>query len=342
MRGTGPNQGPLRMSGQNARVGGTDVGAARAADNQARRMAEQNHFTPGSNQAAADAVIGNVAPTYRDQIAAARANGGAPGWMGNYDGAPVAYSAPTAAKEQFQMEQAVYASANKAILASTPAGQAPAVQRVAPITEGEVGYLKSMRDMAELAKFDEYVETLIDPRQPGNMKWLMEVYPDYVSRRLQQAHSQYEFALRNQMIDSWGINTFDDLHFKYLVDQGQLAGPSLKNRRAKLSDVYAPGWFSPYNFYYKNNGSVLGAPYSSAETGRKTIKADGSPLYLDRTDRPFSEGTSIGELADGMYMAPNKGEPARDFGPGQNLNNNTFRAQGTGGFTSPLVQAPAV
>ena len=60
----------------------------------------------------------------------------------------------------------------------------------------------------------------MDPRKPGNLKWLMEVYPDYVSRRIGQVHTDYEFALRNQMIDSWGINTFDDLHFKYLVDQG--------------------------------------------------------------------------------------------------------------------------
>jgi hypothetical protein len=52
----------------------------------------------------------------------------------------------------------------------------------------------------------------------------MEVYPEYVNRRLQQAHADYEYALRNQMIDSWGINTFDDLYFKYMVDQGKLQG----------------------------------------------------------------------------------------------------------------------
>ena len=51
------------------------------------------------------------------------------------------------------------------------------------------------------------------------MKFLMEVYPEYVNRRLQQAHADYEYALRNQMIDSWGINTFDDLYFKYMVEK---------------------------------------------------------------------------------------------------------------------------
>ena len=29
------------------------------------------------------------------------------------------------------------------------------------------------------------------------------------------------------MISKWGINTFEDLHFKYLIDQGDLDGPQL-------------------------------------------------------------------------------------------------------------------
>lgn len=52
----------------------------------------------------------------------------------------------------------------------------------------------------------------------------IEIYPDFVTRRIQQVNTDYEYALRNQMIDSWGINTFDDLHFKYLVDQGKIKG----------------------------------------------------------------------------------------------------------------------
>ena len=45
--------------------------------------------------------------------------------------------------------------------------------------------------------------------------------PDYINRKLQAAHNDYEFQIRNQMINQWGLNTFDDLHFKYLVDQGK-------------------------------------------------------------------------------------------------------------------------
>ena len=35
------------------------------------------------------------------------------------------------------------------------------------------------------------------------------------------------------MIENWGVNTFDDLHFLYLCDQGKIDGPSLTKRTAK-------------------------------------------------------------------------------------------------------------
>ena len=100
--------------------------------------------------------------------------------------------------------------------------------RTDPISDEEVSYLQAMKDQSELADFDRYVNSLVDPRKPGNLKWLMEIYPEFVNRRLSQVHTDYEYALRNQLIDSWGINTFDDLHFKYLVDQGKVKGPHLQ------------------------------------------------------------------------------------------------------------------
>ena len=101
------------------------------------------------------------------------------------------------------------------------------VLRTDPITEQEVEYLKTMEEQAELADFDRYVQTLINPRKPGNMKFLMEIYPQFVERRIQQAHTDYSYAIRKQMIDQWGVNTFDDLHFLYLMDQGKVGGPAL-------------------------------------------------------------------------------------------------------------------
>ena len=33
------------------------------------------------------------------------------------------------------------------------------------------------------------------------MKFLMEIYPEFVKRRVSQVHDDFDFAIRNQMID---------------------------------------------------------------------------------------------------------------------------------------------
>lgn len=205
---------------------------------------------------------------------------------------PVSYVGPSAAKDDMVRRQEI----RKAITVTDGAG---AVIRTDPIQDSEVQYLKYMEDMSELAKFDQYVESFIDPRQPGSMKFLMEVYPEYVNRRLQQAHADYEYALRNQMIDSWGINTFDDLYFKYMVDQGKLQGPTLQRQGKALADNYAPGILSPFAFATKfDNMNKLGLPFTSAKTGRRP--APDSAWQVGRTG-PFSQGGNREEMANGMY-----------------------------------------
>jgi len=182
--------------------------------------------------------------------------------------------------------------------------QSPGVQRTDPITDEEVQYLKYMEDTSELAKFDQYVESFIDPRQPGSMKFLMEVYPEYVNRRLQQAHADYEYALRNQMIDSWGINTFDDLYFKYMVDQGKLQGPSLVRTGTRLADKYAPGILSYLAFATKfNDQDKLGLPFNSAKTGRQPTL--GTSWAVSRADMPLSAGGTREQMARNMYQIDN-------------------------------------
>lgn len=52
----------------------------------------------------------------------------------------------------------------------------------ASISEDDASYLKSMSDEASLAKFDEYLESRIDVRQPDNKRWLNSIFPAYVDR----------------------------------------------------------------------------------------------------------------------------------------------------------------
>jgi hypothetical protein len=215
---------------------------------------------------------------------------------------PVKYDVPSAAKERMQARQEVRRAAGAANL-----GQ-PGVMRTDPISDEEVNYLQAMKDQAELGDFDRYVNSLIDPRKPGNLKWLMEIYPEYVNRRIQQVHTDYEFALRNQMIDSWGINTFDDLHFKYLVDQGKVDGPRL-GRHADLHDQYAPGLLSPWSFTANgDNRKGLHLPFASAQHGARP--ATRSEWAMDDTKQPLAYGRRTAEMAQSMYTP--QGQRARD------------------------------
>ena len=221
----------------------------------------------------------------------------------NYEGGlPVKYAVPTHEKERMQARQAIRQAA-----ASEPTPQGGnAVQRVDPITEGEVDYLQAMKAQAELADFDRYFEKWADPRKPGGMQFIMEKYPQYVDRRVKQAQTDYEFAMRNQMIDSWGAQSFDDIHFKYLVDNGKIDGPRLA-KHVSLSDFYAPGLLSVWAFTDKREG--LNLPFASARFGRRP--ANPSDWKLDDTNQPLAGGRDTQALANSMYLYPGyDGNPA--------------------------------
>lgn len=222
-------------------------------------------------------------------------------------GAPIPYTGPSAEKEEMVMREEIRQAAGKSV------GEG-GTQRIDPIHDSEVRYLKSMKEQADLAKFDDYVEAFINPRQPGNMKWLMEVYPDYVTRRLQQAHTDYEFALRNQMIDSWGINTFDDLHFKYLVDQKKLNGPHLTTDVPAVDGSYTPGRASFFNMMDPNPDDTDGSmqlPFSSARVGDRPSDPNVG-WRVSRKNRPLGYGNTYQKLASGMYTRGGNTDPTSD------------------------------
>ena len=204
---------------------------------------------------------------------------------------PVQYGGPSEEKENMDR-------LNK-LIEVAPAGQGGA-QRYAPIGDKEVNYLKYMEDMAELAKFDNYVESFVDPRQPGSAEFLFKVYPEYINRRMQQAHTDYEFALRNQMIDMWGINTFDDLYFKYLVDQQRITGPKLERGGTPVDHAYAAGFLAPWAHPRKPiKGSTLNLPFSSATMGHKPTNPD--DWRIARTGMPFRNDQSREAMAYSMF-----------------------------------------
>jgi hypothetical protein len=203
---------------------------------------------------------------------------------------PVQYGGPSPEKENMdRLNQ---------LIVSAP--ESKGAMRYAPIGDKEVNYLKYMEDMAELAKFDNYVESFVDPRQPGSAEFLFKVYPEYINRRMQQAHTDYEFALRNQMIDMWGINTFDDLYFKYLVDQKRIDGPTLTRAGKAKDDEYVGAFLAPWKHPRPPvDSGKLYLPFSSAKIGQKP--GDPEDWTLNRAGKPFSKDYTRAQMAHTIF-----------------------------------------
>ena len=205
----------------------------------------------------------------------------APSWYNPNGMMPAKYSVPSDLKERMVARAAVREAAQEVGTAAVPRPDA--------ITDAEVDYVQIMDRQAKLADFDRYINTLVDVRKPGNLKWLMEVYPEFVHRRVAQVHDDYDFAIRKQMIENWGVNTFDDLHFMYLCDQGKIDGPTLSKREAK-DWQYKTGILSPLAWHQNREGKGVKLPFASASIGGPmsgnpeswTQSDAGQPLGRDR------------------------------------------------------------
>lgn len=258
------------MSLYGAHTSDGDMGRSRAGDMDGVRLAAQQKYAMPLAGAAME----------RPTPAGDRA---APEWY-NYSGMiPAKYDIPTAAKERMLARAAVRDAAAEVGTDRVP--------RPDPIDESEVDYVQAMKRQADLVDFDRYINTLVDPKKPGNLKWLMEVYPEFVHRRVAQVHDDYDFAIRNQMIDCWGINTFEDLHFKYLVDQGKVTGPRLLHRKP-VDAAYHTGWLAPY----------MGMTVAGAEPRPNGVRL---PFASDRVSGPADRDNWVQSDA-GQPLAGNR------------------------------------
>lgn len=232
---------------------------------------------------------------------------GAPEWY-NYSGmAPAKYAVPTEMKDRMVARQAIREAA--ADVGSS------AVPRPDPIQDMEVDYLQAMQKQAELADFDRYINTMIDVRKPGNLKWLMEVYPEFVHRRVAQVHDDYDYAIRKQMIQNWGVNTFDDLHFLYLCDQGKIDGPELSKRQSK-DQAYQTGYLAPYQFWQQHKPGVQ-LPFASATSGQRP--ANRTDWSQSDAGQPLGGGRDLSTMARHVMNTNPDRQSASDYDGSGNI-----------------------
>ena len=215
--------------------------------------------------------------------------------------APAKYAVPTEAKDRMVARDAIRRAAAEV--------GSSAVPRPDPIQDMEVDYLQAMQRQGELADFDRYINTLVDVRKPGNLKWIMEVYPEFVHRRVAQVHDDYDYAIRKQMIENWGVNTFDDLHFLYLMDQGKIDGPSLSRRKTKDA-FYTMGPLAPAYMQQKRQTGVR-LPFASASVGQRP--AQPSDWAQSDSGQPLGSGRDINTLARSVMNLNLSGKSSNEY-----------------------------
>ena len=198
------------------------------------------------------------------------------------------------------------------------------VQIMDTIGDDEIDYVQNVRAQARTADMDRYAHSLFNCRKPGDTAQMMKVRPDVIKRDQEQVAAGYSYAIRTHLIDMFGINTEEDFNFKYLVDNGEISGPSLVYVES-ATDQYTAGVFSPAHWRVeprseKNN---LKLPFSKSKYGHRPSAEQPNGWMLKKTGA-LGKGNDTTEIVQGMFgnLAMREG-PERKYAPGD-------RSKGTG------------
>jgi len=180
------------------------------------------------------------------------------------------------------------------------------VQIMDTIGDDEIDYVQSVRAQAREADMDRYAHGLFNCRKPGDTAQLMKVRPDVIRRDQEQVAAGYSYAIRTHLIDMFGINTEEDFNFKYLVDQGEISGPSLVYVES-ATDQYTAGVFSPAHWRVeprseKNNTRM---PYSKSQYGHRPDLKKNPNGWMLKDAGALGKGNDTTEIVQGMFGSLN-------------------------------------
>ena len=175
------------------------------------------------------------------------------------------------------------------------------VQIMDTIGDDEIDYVQSVRAQAREADMDRYAHGLFNCRKPGDTAQLMKVRPDVIRRDQEQVAAGYSYAIRTHLIDMFGINTEEDFNFKYLVDQGEISGPSLVYVES-ATDQYTAGVFSPAHWRVtpRSAENNLKLPFSKSKYGHRPSE-DLKDGWMLKTPGALGKGNDTTSIVQGMF-----------------------------------------
>lgn len=158
---------------------------------------------------------------------------------------PGEYAYPTHARDRFLMKQKLKESA-----ALAPTGGTNQVLNWS-VGNDDMDVMMDLEKARRTYEFHLWIEKHIDIRKPGNLRWIQEVAPDFLSYKMNALDTSLKLAKKKAEIEALGIQSEEDLKFKFMVDNDMLRD----GREANDTNRYVRGFFNPaYNIPGKPSG----------------------------------------------------------------------------------------
>lgn len=156
-----------------------------------------------------------------------------------------------------------------------------------------------VRAQARAADKDKFLHSMVDRRAPGVNDYIRTVNPGMLEREVSEVHSGFDYAIKNMLIDMYGIQSPEAFEFKYAVDQGEISGPQLANILPANSN-YSAGYFAPASWKtpVRSAENTMKMPFSSAKIGNRPNP--GTEWKLKKPG-PFGQQNDLTNIVKNLY-----------------------------------------
>lgn len=110
------------------------------------------------------------------------------------------------------------------------------------LTDKDIDYLEKRRQENLQAEFDDWVTHAINLEDPGEARWLQQMYPEFWARREKYLDDKINVEARAAKLKLRGIKDQSDLKFLFAVQKGYIELPTTP-AFAQGQAEYVKGWF---------------------------------------------------------------------------------------------------
>lgn len=191
-------------------------------------------------------------------------------------------TADLAARSKLDEEMSTRAALSKGTPGKTPYGRLP------DLKQQELQWLREKAAAAEEANFQAWFAQNYDKLAPAEKKRARELFPSFYKQRDRLLKSQADQLVRYAQLKLHGVQSYEDLILKYLVESGQvnlepleqLLNPEEGARQATQRQRFQRGIANPFRVF-GNPGVADGAVdlADTRETNRAAFGPDGSKTW---------------------------------------------------------------